>query len=207
MKLIGGLFPALWVWVLPARVLGAPQLLLQNPNQAGSHHLGSAQLPPPQRERSPWNAAVNVLWTQSCHAPFLQSPQILGNRGVGLHSQKYYLYHYNIYRLSQIFLKFACCSSGRLEMMWLLKIKKIWCRSTCSAEMGLQGTGTSLHRSSRSKLSPDISVNWHPCCWTEPFLARRCWVGKDEAISMLWCHIYPGSRSVWIGADGWHGFT
>lgn len=46
MKFMGGLFPAVWVWVLPARVLGAPQLLLQNPNQAGSHHLGSAQLLP-----------------------------------------------------------------------------------------------------------------------------------------------------------------
>lgn len=46
--------------------------------------------------------------------------------------------------------------------------------------MGLQGTGTSLHCSSRNQFSPDISVNWHPCCLTESFLARRCWVGKDE---------------------------
>lgn len=50
---MGGLFPAVWVWVLPARVLGAAQFLLQNPNQAGSHHLGLAQLPSPQREMSP----------------------------------------------------------------------------------------------------------------------------------------------------------
>lgn len=60
MKLVGGLFPALWVWVLPAMVLGAAQLLLQNPNQADSHHLGSAQLPPSQREINPWKAARGV---------------------------------------------------------------------------------------------------------------------------------------------------